>query len=305
MLILTHIGRDIPSYVDIFISQLKKFNFDYNIIFLVNQINCEHEIFKKHKVKTYPIESLISNRINNFISNFCNTNNSILQQSIDYGGGGYWCVTAARLFFIYEYCLKYNIKSFFHFENDIMLYEKLQKIESIITENNLSQNKILITRGGDDKIMTGFMYVGNLDVFNHLLTEINYFLESKLDLGIFGVSFLNEMGLLHVYQTLNPDKMINLPIFPNKKLFFGLEIFKSVFDPATYGQSLDGIPSEPGKGILPADHIISREVQSYSNFKITFKKIDNNKVPYIFLGEEEFKINCLHIHSKRLELFLS
>lgn len=304
MLILTHIGQQLPEYLNDFLTQIRKFNPEYEIVFLVNQKNCENEIFKIHNVKTYPIEELINQRINNFIKNFGNGNPNTLHENIIYGGNNYWCVTAVRLFFVYEYCLRYNVKKFFHFENDIMIYESLNNIRKIIIENELYFNQISITRGTNNKIMTGFMYVDNIDILNHLLTEITNYLESKIDLFSFGIDYLNEMGLLHIYQLKNPDKLINLPIFPNTNLTREFKKFNSVFDPSTYGQYLDGTPYTPGISILP-DSIIAEEFKSHPNIQIVFEYVDGLKIPFIVCDEIKTKINSLHIHSKRLNLFLS
>jgi hypothetical protein len=304
MLILTHIGQQLPDYLDTFLTQLRKFNSDYEIVFLVNRKNCENEIFKIHNIKTSPIEELINHKINNFIKNFGYGNLDTPHQNIIYGSQNYWCVTAARLFFIYEYCSKYDVKKFFHFENDIMIYESLNTIEEIITKNDLYSNQISITRGTSNKIMTGFMYVDNTNILNHLLTEITDYLESKIDLFSFGIDHLNEMALLHIYQHKNPDKLINLPIFPNNNLTQDFEKFNSVFDPATYGQYLDGTPGTPGISILP-DSIIGDEFKASSGIQIVFEKIKGLKIPFIIYDNVKTKINSLHIHSKRLNLFLS
>lgn len=304
MIILTHIGQQLPNYLSDFITQIKKFNNDYEIVFLVNEVNCNHEIFKTNNIKTYPIESLVTNRINTFISNFGYGNFQTITKNIIYGSSDYWCVAAIRLFFVYEYALKENIISFFHFENDIMVYEDLNYIEKLIIENNLYRNKISMTRGTNNKIMTGFMYVNNLEILGHILFEINNYLETKLDLFSFGIDHLNEMGLLHIYQIKNPEKLVNLPIFPNNNLTEDFEIFKSVFDPATYGQYLDGTPGSPGQSILP-DSIIRNEFNNNTNVSVTFFEVNQCRIPFVVLNGERFKINSLHIHSKRLHLFLS
>ena len=304
MLILTHIGKNLPNYIETFISQFKKINPHYKVVFLVNESNCNHTIFKSFNVETYPIEFLISDRVNFFLNNFCYGNYSF-EDNIEYGGEKFWCVTSVRLFLIYEYCKKNNIENFFHFENDIMIYEKMEVIEKIIDKNSLLKNKILVTRGDNYHIMTGFMYVGNLSDYNHVLDEINniYVNRSSFDSSI--ANFTSEMGLLHMYQKLHSDKMLNLPIFIDDNLCTDTNGFNSIFDPATYGQFLDGIPSEPGISILPSSHIISEKLKSCKNFKIDFKNVDELKIPFIFCNGVEFKINSLHIHSKRLHLFLS
>jgi hypothetical protein len=185
-----------------------------------------------------------------------------------------------------------------------MLYESLNNIENIILKDNLYSNQISITRGTNNKIMTGFMYVDNIDILNHLLSEISHYLESKLDLFSFGIDHLNEMGLLHIYQHHNPDKLVNLPIFPNNNLTQDFEKYNSVFDPSTYGQYLDGTPGTPGISILP-DSLIGEEFKTNTNIQIVFNTIDDCKIPFIVYNGVSFKINSLHIHSKRLHLFLS
>ena len=185
-----------------------------------------------------------------------------------------------------------------------MFYENLNNVEDIISKHNLYSNQISITRGTMNKIMTGFMYVDNLDVLDHLLFEINNYLESKLNLFSFGIDHLNEMALLHIYQHHNPNKLVNLPIFPNNNLTQDFEVFQSVFDPATYGQYLDGTPSTPGVSILP-ESIIGSEFKTSPNIQIVFNTIDNNRIPFIIYNGKTTKINSLHIHSKRLHLFLS
>lgn len=305
MLILTHIGNNIPNYIDTFIEQFKKFNSDYNIVFLVNQTNCDHHFFKKHNIETYPIELLFNDRIDKFLKNFCGKNLTFFKNNIEYGGDEYWCVTAVRLFFVYEYCIKKNLSSFFYFENDIMIYEKLEKLEKIIKLNPSYKDKILITRVNEYLNITSFMYVDNVDIYNHMLNEICQYSEKKINFQSYGIDFLNEMGLLHIYQTLNGDKMLNLPVSIKQKSFSQYEYFQSIFDPATYGQFLDGIPSQPGISILPSNHSLYEELVMCKNFKIYFKNEGNLKVPFILYEGIECKINSLHIHSKRLELFLS
>ena len=51
MLILTHIGHNLPSYINDFITQFRKFNSDYDTVFLVNKSNCENPIFLENNIK--------------------------------------------------------------------------------------------------------------------------------------------------------------------------------------------------------------------------------------------------------------
>jgi hypothetical protein len=303
MIILTHIGESLPEYIDSFLKQLRKFNNQTEIVFLVNEINLNNSVFIEHKVNTYPIESLDVSLINEFITKFGYGDINSSKRHIVYGSPDYWCVTSTRLFYIYEYCKKFNINEYFHFENDIMVYTDVNDILRIIKENNLYEN-IAITRGTNNKIMTGFMYVGNNDIMGDILKSFIMYLDNKNDLFKYGIDMINEMGLLHIYQLINPDKLLNLPIFPNEILTHDFKYFNTVFDPATYGQYLDGIPSNPGISVLP-DSYIGDEIRKNYNTSITFETIDDCRLPFLNYNDQKIKINTLHIHSKRLYLFLS
>jgi hypothetical protein len=304
MLILTHVGVDLPIYLEIFLKQLRDFNPNLDILFLVNHININNDIFIKFNVKTYPIEELHNNKINLFIQKFRMGDSSSHQKKIIYGGADYWCVAATRLFYLSEYVKRFNINSFFHFENDIMIYENIDKIKDIIKSNKLYENCIAITRGTKNKIMTGFMYVDNSLLLSNMLDEITLYLDNRNNLMNSGIDHINEMGLLHMYQLNNSNILKHLPTFPNNKISEDFNFFNSLFDPATYGQILDGTPGDPGVSILP-DSYISDEFLLDNSLKIIFDVVDGKNMPFLVINNKKIKINSLHIHSKRMEKFKS
>lgn len=303
MIILTHIGESLPEYLNTFIIQLRKFNTKNKIIFLVNKCNINNPIFKEHNVNTYPIENLDNTLINKFILKFGYGDINSYNKHILYGSPDYWCVAATRLFYLYEYCKKFNIREYFHFENDIMVYTDINHVLKIIKENNLYEN-IAITRGTNNKIMTGFMYVGNNDVLGEMLNSFIFYLNNKAHLFTYGIDMINEMGLLHIYQSMNPNKLVNLPILPSETLTQDFKYFNLIFDPATYGQYLDGHPGAPGVSII-TDSYIGDEIKNDNSISIVFEISDNIKKPFLIYKNKKIKIATLHIHSKRLDLFKS
>lgn len=303
MIILTHIGESLPDYIDTFLTQLRKFNSGIEIVFLMNENNVNNDVFSKHNVNTYSIENLDNTLTNQFINKFGYGDIGSSKRHIVYGSPDYWCVTSTRLFYIYEYCKKFNINEYFHFENDIMVYTDVNDIFKIIKENNLYKN-IAITRGTNNKIMTGFVYVGNNDIMGDLLKSFIIYLDNKTDLFNYGIDMVNEMGLLHVYQLKNNEKLVNLPTFPNEILTQDFKYFNTIFDPSTYGQYLDGIPTNPGISILP-DSYIGDEIRKDNSITISFELVNGLRIPHLNYEGKKIKINTLHIHSKRLYLFLS
>ena len=84
MLILSHIGQNKPDYLDSFLKQLRIFNPNEKIIFLVNTINLNDSLFTEFNVETYPIEELHNNFIDNFIIKFDLGNNDSHKKEIIY-----------------------------------------------------------------------------------------------------------------------------------------------------------------------------------------------------------------------------
>jgi hypothetical protein len=67
---------------------------------------------------------------------------------------------------------------------------------------------------------------------------------------------------------------------------------------------LDGIPSNQGVSIK-TDSYIGDLMRVDDTINVTFEIIDNLKIPFLSIKNKKIKINNLHIHSKRLDLFLS
>lgn len=303
MLILTHIGTQLPGYIEFFIKQIRIWNTDYRIIFLVNENNVNNPIFITYNVESYPIEELHNSKIDSFISNFGQGSSFSHNINVDYGSSDYWCVTATRLFYLYEFCKKNNINDYFYFENDIMIYEDLNKIHEIIKSKNLSTNEILVTRSMNEKITTGFMYISNNNLLGELLDEINNYLLNKEDLESMGIGMINEMILLSLYGIRNPDKIKNLPLYYEGPFSESFSYFESIFDAASLGQYVDGTPNTPGQNLKIYGTV--EESLNGQEFKIEFHIHDDKKVPYLITDSKITKINNLHLHSKRLHLFLS
>ena len=81
-------------------------------------------------------------------------------------------------------------------------------------------------------------------------------------------------------------------------------IKKTIFDPASYGQYLDGTHLKRGNYIFKRRWVstsieVGRELKSK---RITVK-FRNNK-PIVIFNNKSFELANLHVHSKRLKKFL-
>ncbi len=303
MILLTHLGHNIPSYVEDCFSQIRLVNPHEEVLFIKNKDaeGISESTFRKYKVDTVPAEDYRTKEVDAY------TNNTDLSASIEYGSAEYWCVTQARLWYLYEFTRRENIHQYFYFENDVLLYENTTSIQSIIDSNNLYRNQIAITRGGDNKIMTGFMYVDKADLLGDVIDSFrNTASKTTEELNenyYFDNDMINEMFLLSCYQYDNPDKMRCLPIFPEGKYSENFEYFDSIFDPASYGQILGGTPHQEGSVYAP-DHIIPKVMGVDKDSNVVIYEFaeplsgETFLLPFLIYENKEYKINNLHIHYK-------
>ena len=305
MIILTHIGDSLPNYLEDCLKQLRIFNPDIDVVILCNRVNLDNDILKRHNIGSYPIEDIHTDSINRFIGLFGRGSTNSHLSNIVYGSGDYWCVTATRLFYLYEYAKKFNISDFFHFENDVLIYENLNNLLGKF--KTLYPGKIAVTRGGYNKIMTGFTYISSSDVLGLVLDHMVGTLNSSVNLlmGKYNIDMVNEMALLHIFQIDNPTIMCNLPILPIGTYSENFQNFESVFDPASYGQFVGGTPGNPIPGAKPPDHYIGQEMMSDPSMSVSFMDVNGLKIPYLLYRDSIIKINNLHIHSKELKKYLS
>jgi len=304
MIILTHIGINLPTYLEYFLKQLRVFNSDTDIVFLVNENNITHPLFNEYNIKTHPLEGLECDLMYTFIDRFGHGDRNSNKKDVKYASSDYWCVAATRLFYLYKYTKNMGVDEFVHFENDIMLYENISNIVNTIKSNSLYKNSIALTRASNELIMTGFMYVPKVVFLENLLTDITSYLNDKNSLKKYNNGMINEMTLINAYHKRNVKKISNLPTLPYGVMSENYDILNSIFDPATYGQYLDGIPKKPGVSLI-TDSYIGTELKKDNRNRVIFKEIDGLRVPYLTFKGELVKINSLHIHSKRLNLFSS
>jgi hypothetical protein len=205
--------------------------------------------------------------------------------------GDFWTVTTERFYYIEHFLKERNLVDMVHFENDVLLYTNLDDLL------NIKELDFCVTNGGDDRMMTGFMYCKNHSLFSDFVSS---FKDTKLGINN------NDMFILKSYY--NKGKINTIPILPNGEHSKNIELFdNSIFDCASWGQYLGGTYANPNhqKFTDPKHYIgasiIKGEVDAY------FKDINGHKIPYCIdkKTNKEYKINNLHIHSKKLNLYKS
>ena len=286
-LILSHIGNSLPTHINVCIEQTRKF---YNgDIFLIT--NCKNEKIKNK----YGVQ---------FISPDFTNKKYLKSKKINFHSfpnKEFWLYSLARFFFIEDFVTQNKIENFVIYENDILIYYDLKKL--INTLSSLYQN-IAFTIGDDIRATTGFSFFksyNDLSVMNHDIITIIEDTDKMEDIRKnYSECCPSEMVFIRKISK-EKDYIKSLPIFPNEKYFNELGF---VFDPASYGQFLGGTPAVNGNKKTFIDDItyIGKKLLS-GEYNVIFHE---KKCPFLIdKNGNKSKIYNLHIHSKKLENFIT
>ena len=304
-LIQIHIGKKLPDYIYDSIYQTLLINTNVTIYVLIdesliNEFNEKIALFNvpSNCVKVVPLTSK-SDKIEKYTEYM----KKFPRESMAFRNS-FWISTTARFFYIEEFMRKENLTETFHIENDVMLYEDLDKIKETLNKDSLYMVQDNIAR-----VVPSILFIPNVNS----LSSMNDFILNKIKSSNV---FLNDMNLLGMY--------------PKKELFpfhFNTNS-KYIFDGAAIGQYLGGVdpnnlPKKDTERQELLKHINNPSkffVNETSDFKINksmlfFRKnvvINNNKEIDLIYGKEELEsgikikqICNLHIHSKQLYQFSS
>jgi hypothetical protein len=246
------------------------------------------------------IEQLIKLKFTNIhvITNKCffdklkkNANISLIDSSelnIDYYNKktkqrGFWDNCSKRLFLLYEYMKKYNIKNVIHLENDVLLYNKL--------DYNF-ENKVYLTMDDMDRCIPGIMFIPSYELLNNLIQ--NYIFTT------------NDMKNCALFYKNNKDIVKTFPIIDDSidKCIYNenYKEFSSIFDAAAIGQYLGGV--DPRN--IPRDtrgFVNETCVIKYNKYNFKWLKKNDYEIPFIEINKKLIPINNLHIHCKNLKKF--
>jgi hypothetical protein len=198
---------------------------------------------------------------------------------------GFWSRTAERLFYLEEYISQNNIENIIHFENDVMLYDSVEKIKPIHNVMGINTSFYQTT--------FALAYIKNKESYKDTCYSlINIMKTGEKNLLSLGFDHISEMSLLNIANKLNIIGSFNTMPEENNDY---------VFDPASYGQFLAGTNNEHGPGFIDQYHYIGQKIKS-GEIDVIFDKHQPmviDKINNIYK-----KIFNLHIHSKNLQRFV-
>jgi hypothetical protein len=295
-IVLTHIGTNVlPSYIDVTIRQIRRFNKDVLITFITGRNNFDTIIGIDASINVVDDQSVRSDKVPQILALVKRDEND------------FWGATLSRLLYIEEYMKRFDKTDVIHFENDVLIYFDLKTHEdSILKFRNLA-----ITKGGNSQIMTGFFYIKSHRSLEHM-TDYWIDLLEKYRLRVlrrkYGIGMMNEMSLLFIYsKSFNKEYLDYFPILPEGEHAYNIESFYSLFDPASYGQYVGGTDKNKVPGFLHESHYIGKEMLDHPDDYEVVWLLEKGDVcvPGLKYGRSIMKINNLHIHSKRLSDFAS
>jgi len=205
----------------------------------------------------------------------------------------FWYTSLFRLFVLYTYCKKNNIDKFIHLEYDNLIYSDFKHLDCL-------SPSIYFTRVGYQQSSAGFVYCNSLEHF----TKFNKCLDQLLRKGHSYViqatkyPHLSEMQLIDIIYNYKPGTIDYLPILPFKPGNDNFDNLGTLFDGASYGQYVGGTNHNHPPGYAERAHYIGDAIID-KKIEVVF-----DKKPYTIYNGIKIPICNLHIHSKKLHLYV-
>ncbi len=293
-IVCVHIGKSLPSYLEIALAQARLFNEECPIILIANE-EALKGFESKSNITLVSCESLP-----------LTPEHAEFQQRSKHLEG-YRRYTSERFLYIYDYMAATGAKNVFHIENDVMLYADLGELLPLF---EAFYPGIAATFESRVKCVPGFVFISSREAMQKLAGYFAVLAHKAMwdmqVLGLFWKKYPQEIECLPMImesyvQEETPKSFENRLL--NRKMLHCSHIqeFGSIFDGAAIGVFFDGLDSAGGN--FPPGHLMKG---LFDASQLSYKwEVDEKgrKVPYATYGNETYRINNLHIASKRLGKF--
>jgi hypothetical protein len=219
------------------------------------------------------------------------------------GLAGFWRFTCERFFVLEDAMRELGIDRCLHLESDNLLYVDPATLEPWLTSTY--GREIASCPVTDDEDTGGVLYVGSLaalEAFNERLLELVALGPAGL-LARYGGPMGNDMRMLYLLR-VEFDLARALPTTMAAATRTGAP---AVFDPASYGQWVDGTPQTAGVPFAGDHHIVGR---AFLAGEIEVGWDAQRRAPWVraitntgVATNPAVALANLHIHSKRLTLW--
>ena len=303
-IILIHIGNKKIDYIVNTFYQLLKYK-NKNIFFLANKkIINQLKLYKIcKKIKFYNLDKV---EISKNHKVFLKKNN--LDKKF---GDGFWLKTLERFFFIESFCNKMKFKNIIHLENDVLIFDNLEKYEKIFVKNF----NIGMTLLNKNLCVPGFLFFKNYKNLNflceYIVSKYRFFFQkkNKNDMRIFAEMY-NEFknikkNKIRLLPTMNSDlgKLVNCDLKDKKPFYDYYKKFGVIFDACAIGQKIGGL--DPKFHKFKGSYINPFNIFDISDVEIIIKKNNKYKKPFLKINKKLVPILNVHMHSKKTNFFLN
>jgi hypothetical protein len=199
-----------------------------------------------------------------------------------------WRTSIFRIFLVRDAIQSLNLKSCFHFDSDVLMFQSSSLFEKLISDFD----GLYITPCNDDELVFGFSRFGELSKIDELCSFLCEIVFDEQKQRKYSVGMPNEMQLLGGIYKERPDLIQKLTTIPNEDSSF-------VFDPSSYGQYFGGTHQGHGPGWYGNHHHIGKKIGEN-----ILNPIMIDKKPYVVYDGKQYPIVNLHIHSKNTSQFL-
>lgn len=226
-----------------------------------------------YNIDLYPIEDL---------EDFGFDQNNCLDREFR---NGFWSHCSARLFYLYSYIYKFDIKYCIHLENDVMSYINFDKLKP-----HFIKNKVYATFDCETRVIPGILYIPNHNAFLPIIENYNFNMNDMENLARFDENVIEPLPII-IKGECEYDKLYK-------------NFMNYIYDAAAIGQYLGGIDKRNQAGDTRG-FVNETCLVKYDNYGFYWKKIEGVYVPYIWINGQYVRIINLHIHCKELFKFMA
>lgn len=303
--ILTHIGSELPPYIASCLRQFRLFNPQAEAYLIAGEKYANDQkalldelnilpVFTQELEADPKIEDL---RSMGFFQTYGKPKTSFPNPD------NYWNNIVERLFFLETFISRNNFNDVFHFENDVLIYCDLEEIKTMIDK---CPKGAFITPVCEKHVATAMFFIDR----PQFLTRFCEFVLRQLSEGEdaakrkMNVGLIFDMTLLACFS-YKEATCHYFPILPKGDHSYYFQKFDSIFDGASWGQFVGGTNLGDPPGFASASHYVGQELLN-KRYKIVWESQKEGRVPFVMgIDGQKTKLNNLHIHSKKLENFLS
>ena len=208
---------------------------------------------------------------------------------------GFWRYACERFFVLEEAMRRARIDRCLHIESDNLLYVAPSELDAWLGQvyaAGIAQCPLT-----NDEDTASVLYAGSLSAlsrFNAALLDLVALRQDEL-LRVYGGAMGHEMRMINILR-VEQGLAGALPTTADRAKELNS---RYIFDPASYGQQVDGISAKPGVPYAGDHHVVGREILN-GNYRVLWDAQQLRPLVQVADGTEEYRLANLHIHSKRL-----